>query len=405
MNTSYGHLSYCTNIHTGESWQEHFTELKKSVPVIKNNISPFLPFGIGLRLSNIACIELSQGHRIQEFKDWLQNNNCYVFTINGFPFGDFHQRPVKDQVYSPDWTKQGRVQYTLKLFDILSEILPEGIEGSISTAPLSYRHWFKNKKETIGAYEKCTLNILEVISHLIEIYEASGKVLHLNIEPEPDGLLENSVEFIDWYNKYYIPLGIDFLEKKLGRAGDKTESLRRHLQLCFDVCHSALAYEKTEMVLEELKNNNISIGKVQISSALRINLENNRAEKIKNLSSYNEPLYLHQVIAKDNQNRLYKFRDLSDALDQLSDEKFQECRVHFHVPVFSENYDLLSSTQDNILQTLLNHNKQKISKHWEVETYTWNILGPDFQLPINESITRELEWVLDKMNSTVYAHE
>ncbi|MCE9537678.1 MAG: metabolite traffic protein EboE, partial [Bacteroidetes bacterium] len=358
MHTPFGHLSYCTNIHSGENWQEHFTEIKKSVPFIKNKISPNLPFGIGLRLSNAACVDLSQGLHLQEFKNWLQKNNCYVFTINGFPFGDFHQSPLKDQVYSPDWTMPERVQYTLKLFNILKEILPEGMEGSVSTAPLSYRHWFKNKKETIGAYEKCTLNILEVVGHLIEIQQDTGKVLHLNIEPEPDGLIENTTEFIDWYNKYYIPLGINFLEKRIGRTGDKTELLKRHLQLCFDVCHSALAYEKTDVVLEELKKNNILIGKVQISSALQINLVANRDQKIKNLGTYNEPLYLHQVVAKDLQNKLHKFRDLSDALIQLADEKFHECRVHFHVPVFSENYDILSSTQDNILQTLLNHNKQ-----------------------------------------------
>lgn len=405
MHTPYGHLSYCTNIHSGESWQEHFTEIKKSVPVIKNKISPNLPFGIGLRLSNAACSDLSQGLLLQEFKNWLQSNNCYVFTINGFPFGDFHQNPVKDQVYSPDWTMPKRVQYTLKLFDILKEILPDGIEGSVSTAPLSYRHWFKNKKETIGAYEKCTLNILEVVGHLIKIYEDTGKVLHLNIEPEPDGLIEDSFEFIDWYNKYYIPLGIDFLKKRLGITGDKTEPLRRHLQLCFDVCHSAIAYEKADVVFEELQKNNILIGKVQISSALQINLVNNRDEKIKNLSTYNEPLYLHQVIAIDDQNKLHKFRDLSDAIVQLTDKKFLECRVHFHVPVFSENYDLLSSTRNNILQTLLSHNQRKVSNHWEVETYTWNILASDFQLPINESITRELEWVLDKMNSTAATYE
>jgi hypothetical protein len=405
MHTSFGHLSYCTNIHPGESWQEHFAEIKKSVPVIKNKISPNLPFGIGLRLSNAACTDLSQGLYLQGFKNWLQNNNCYVFTINGFPFGDFHQDPVKDQVYSPDWTMPERVEYTLNLFDILKEIIPDGMEGSISTAPLSYRHWFKNKKEIIGAYEKCTLNILEVVGHLIKIYEDTGKVLHLNIEPEPDGLIENTSEFIDWYNKYYIPLGIDFFKKRFGITGDKTEPLRRHLQLCFDVCHSAIAYEKADIVFEKLKNNNILIGKVQISSALQISLVINRDEKIKNLSAFNEPHYLHQVIARDHQNKLHKFRDLSDALVQLTDKKFLECRVHFHVPVFSENYDLLSSTQNNILQTLLNHNKQKVSNHWEVETYTWNILTPDFQLPINESITRELEWVLDKMKSTVSANE
>jgi hypothetical protein len=35
MQTPYGHLTYCSNIHTGEGWQEHFSELKKNIPDIK----------------------------------------------------------------------------------------------------------------------------------------------------------------------------------------------------------------------------------------------------------------------------------------------------------------------------------------------------------------------------------
>jgi hypothetical protein len=397
MQTSFGHLSYCTNIHPGENWQDHFDEIKKAVPVIKNKLSPTLPFGIGLRLSNTACSELSQPGNLEKFKNWLNINNCYVFTMNGFPYGNFHQHPVKDNVYAPDWTTTDRINYTIKLFDILKELLPEGMEGSISTSPLSYRHWFANEKEKTEAIKKCTLNILEVVDHLIKIYNDSGKILHLNIEPEPDGLLENTFEFIEWYNTYFIPEGIKKIEKEKGSAAEKKEMLQRHLRLCFDVCHSALAYEQIKDVSVELQKNNISIGKVQISSALKINLKDHRNEKIKKLNQFNEPTYLHQVIAIDDQKKLYKFKDLPEAMDQLTNEKFVECRVHFHVPVFSENYDLLSSTQSTITETLEHHSKQKISDHWEVETYTWNILPDEFQLPINESIIRELEWVLDKM--------
>jgi hypothetical protein len=405
MNTSFGHLSYCSNIHPGETWQEHFNELKKNVPIIKSKISATMPFGIGLRLSDIASTELSQCKNLKLFKNWLHDNNCYVFTMNGFPFGNFHQHPVKENVHAPDWTMPERVNYSIKLIEILKELVVEGQEGSISTSPLSYRHWFKNKNELSGVYEKCTLNILEVINRLINICHDSKKILHLNIEPEPDGLLENVSEFIEWYNIYYIPMGLIFLENRTDIPGDKTETLRRHLRLCYDICHSAIAYEKTEVVLNELKKNNISIGKVQISSALKINLENYRQEKIRRLNIFNEPIYLHQVIAIDSQNVLHKFKDLPDALNQLKNKKFKECRVHFHIPVFSENYELLSSTQDAITQTLSAYNKHKISNHWEVETYTWNILPKDFQLPVNESIIRELEWVLDKMNTIFSANE
>lgn len=401
MQTSFGHLSYCTNIHPGENWNDHFDEIKKAVLVIKNQLSPIQPFGIGLRLSDIASEELSQPKNLFEFKNWLSTNNCYVFTMNGFPFGNFHNHPVKDNVHAPDWTTSDRVSYTIRLFNILKELLPDGIDGSISTSPLSYRHWFKNEDERNSAFEKCTSNILEVVDHLIKIYENSGKLLHLNIEPEPDGLLENTSEFIAWYNKYFLPMGIKFLEKKSGTIEDKKIALQRHLRLCFDVCHSALAYERIEDVSEELYKNNISIGKVQISSALKINLKIDRLEKIAALSKFDEPTYLHQVIARDSQNKLYKFKDLPDAMDMLKDEKFEECRVHFHVPVFSENYGDLSSTHSTIIETLAHHNKQNLSDHWEVETYTWNILPDEFQLPMNESITRELDWVMNQMNKAI----
>lgn len=397
MKTAYGHLSYCTNIHSGETWQEHFNELNKAIPFIKDKVSPALPFGIGLRLSNTACTDLSEVANISAFKKWLNTNNCYVFTMNGFPFGNFHAKPVKEEVYSPDWATQDRVTYTIRLFDILKELLPEEMEGSISTSPLSYRHWFKSRKEIICAYEKCTMNILEVVVHLIKVHLDTGKILHLDLEPEPDGLLENSTEFIEWYKNYYIPLGIDFIERNFGVTGNKAHILlKRHLRLCHDVCHSAIAFEETEEVIKELKKHQILIGKVQISSALKIHLKDNRHEKIKYLSRFNEPIYLHQAIAKDEQDNIYKFKDLTEALDQLVQEKFYECRVHFHVPVFSESFDLLSSTQSTILETL---SGRKICDHWEVETYTWNILPADFQLPINESISRELEWVLNKMSN------
>ena len=58
MKTAFGHLNYCTNIHAGESWEDHFAQLQEHIPVIKQAVSPNGPFGIGLRLSNKASIAL-----------------------------------------------------------------------------------------------------------------------------------------------------------------------------------------------------------------------------------------------------------------------------------------------------------------------------------------------------------
>ena len=125
MKTPYGHLTYCSNIHTGEGWQEHFSELKKNIPDIKKAVCPDAPMGIGLRLANQASIDLSESQNLEIFKKWLAENDCYVFTMNGFPYGGFHDVVVKDQVHAPDWTTQSRVDYTNRMFEILAKILPE----------------------------------------------------------------------------------------------------------------------------------------------------------------------------------------------------------------------------------------------------------------------------------------
>ena len=111
MKLNYGlHLAYCTNIHRGESWAETFDSLQTCTLVVRQRVCPSQPYGIGLRLSSRAAQELSDRDRLLEFQRWLDHNQCYVFTINGFPFGQFHGTRVKEQVYSPDWTSQERLR-------------------------------------------------------------------------------------------------------------------------------------------------------------------------------------------------------------------------------------------------------------------------------------------------------
>ena len=82
----------------------------------------------------------------------------FIFVINGFPYGGFHHTRVKDQVHAPDWTTQDRVLYTIQLFNILAELLPEGMDGGVSTSPLSYKYWHPEliKEERAGAMAQAT---------------------------------------------------------------------------------------------------------------------------------------------------------------------------------------------------------------------------------------------------------
>lgn len=398
MQTVTGHLSYCTNIHPGETWPDHFALLQQYIPSIKSAVSPDQDFGIGLRLANTASLELSKETNLLAFKHWLKEQDCYVFTMNGFPYGGFHHTVVKDQVHTPDWTTAERVEYTTRLFRILAALLPAGMEGGISTAPLSYKLWHDDVE---AAMETATLNMLQVLGQLVRIHRAGGPVMHLDIEPEPDGLMENIQEYIDWYFAYLMPLGINYLldqfdmtEKEAGAA------IKRHIQLCYDVCHFALVYESPSFVLGRLHEYGLKVGKLQISAALKAAMPEDAAERnavAQAFSAFNEPTYLHQVIGRKAKGGFVHYPDLPQALEDVNNKEVVEWRSHFHVPVFLEHYELLFSTQSDIRDVLQLQQEQVFTQHMEVETYTWGVLPAELKLPMDQSVSREVGWVMQQL--------
>ncbi len=145
----------------------------------------------------------------------------------------------------------------------------------------------------------------------------------------------------------------------------------------------------------------IKVGKIQISAALKgifSRSKSDRQEIIDGFRQFNEPTYLHQVVAKMNDGGLKRYSDLPQALQHADDTFVKEWRAHYHVPVFIDKYDALQSTQKDIQQVLQLHCAQPFTKHLEVETYTWDVLPQSLKLPLIQSITRELHWVLEEMN-------
>lgn len=397
------HLSYCSNIHPGESWEATLENLKKYIPEVKERLEVDQRFGIGLRLSHEASLVLQKADQLVEFKKWLESENAYVFTLNGFPYGDFHRTTVKDQVHFPDWTTTERRDYTIRSFKILAELLPEGMDGGISTSPISYRHWFKNETELNAGMEVSTKHLLEVVAELVEIKSQTGKSLHLDIEPEPDGILENSDEMIWLFSDWLLPIGKPWLAKKLNISEEEAEeALKEHIQVCYDVCHFAIVYEKPADTFAKFEKAGIKIGKIQISAALKalIPAEPEARDLVKvKLFPFEESTYLHQVVARKKDGSLKSYSDLPEALKILDETDEEEWRIHFHVPVFLDNYGALASTQDQI-SIVLNEilKNSSLTNHLEVETYTWEVLPEDTRLGLGESISRELAWVIDKLN-------
>jgi sugar phosphate isomerase/epimerase len=384
------HLTYCTNIHPAQGFTEVWESLKRHALPLKASLSPDAPFGIGLRLSGEESREILEDDTLKQFKAWLIKNGLYVFTMNGFPHGPFHGQAVKAQVHAPDWRTDERVDYMLRLAQSLAELLPEDVPGGISTSPLSYKAWVD--ESDAATWRQLTENVVRVAEGLAKLHKERGVFIHLDLEPEPDGLLENSNELVTFFETWLLRDGAEMLAERLGiSAGVAQETLLRHIQVCFDTCHVALAFEDPAEVLARFESVGIRVGKVQISSALELTPQN--AEQTRQvLEPFNEPIYLHQVIQQNRVGELTRFPDLPEALAALPQDNAERWRVHFHVPVFSESAEAFGTTQETILKTLKLHRKHPFSEHFEVETYTWSILPDDLKLDLTASIERELRW-------------
>ena len=392
------HLTYCTNIHPANGWAAVFANLERYAPALKARFSPDAPFGLGLRLSAREARELlEQGPG--ELRRFLDDQGLYVAIINGFPHGAFHGTVVKADVYAPDWRDAARVRYTSDLIEILRQLLPEGVEGGISTAPLSYKPWMAAADP--GAWNEITRNVTRVAAALAKVRADDGRMIHLDIEPEPDCSLETSEETIEFFSRRLLPEGAPLLARELGIAEDTAPAvLLDHVQVCFDCCHFAVEYEDPQRALASLQAAGIKIGRVQLSSALKVPFPADRtrcAEAAARLRAFADPVYLHQVVEEGAPLR--RFPDLGDALHQAEAACSREWRIHFHVPLFTAEYDGFASTQDYVRQVMNTVLRTNATRHLEIETYTWDVLPARLKRDLDDSIAREYDWVLNELRS------
>lgn len=390
------HLTYCTNIHAADGWEGVYANLRKYAPPLKARFAPAAPFGVGLRLSAREARELLEGDRLHEFRAFLDREGLYVAIINGFPYGPFHGTPVKANVYAPDWRDDARVEYTLDLIRILQVLLPHGLDGGVSTAPLSYKAWMAGAGD--DAWAAMTRNVARVAEALVRVRREHGAIIHLDIEPEPDCVLENTDESVAFFERWLLPVGGPALAAALGVNPDEARRyLQDHVRLCFDCCHFAVEYEDPATALGRLQAAGIRIGRVQLSSALHVDFPGDAQQSATvagRLRPFADTTYLHQVV-EPRADGLRHYSDLDLALENKASPA--EWRIHFHVPLFARDYDAFGSTQDYVQKVLAIAAQSPFTTHLEIETYTWDVLPSGLKVDLGESIAREYEWVLQAM--------
>ena len=368
------HLTYCLNIHPGETWAENFAAIRQHAMEVKKRIAPDRPFGLGLRLSHAAADSLASGPRRADVRKFFDDHGLYAFTVNGFPYGQFHGTRVKENVYAPDWRAPERRDYTNLLADILADLLPDGVNGSISTVPGSFKPWINNESDV----KAMAANLAACAENLAD------RNICLALEPEPGCFLETTDETIRFLSEH-LP-----------------DRARRRIGVCFDTCHAAVQFENVAQSLQRYLDAGIRVAKVQLSAAVE--------ESAEGLKQFSDSVYLHQTKAKRADGSFVYWNDLPDALAAWAGspdpargagkprpQKTAIVRSHFHVPLFAGN-----STAAELTPEFFAVLRRGATEHLEIETYTFDVLPKELRANnVVDHIVREYEWVIKRLESKV----
>jgi hypothetical protein len=371
-------LTYCTNVHPADDVEDLARALDETTAGVAEALAHDGRFGLGLRLGAEQVAELSGDAGAKErLEEVFERRRFYPFTINAFPQGRFHARRVKECVYRPDWTEPARTRYTLALAHLLAGWLPpEERFGTISTLPIGWRAAVESKLEA-AAYELRTL-----ARELAEIELDTGVRIMVCLEPEPGCVIETVAEAAAFFEHHLLT--------RMSEA-----VVLRHLGVCWDACHQAVMFEDAESGLAALARSGVAIGKVQISSALAVDCASREA--LDALVGCDEERFLHQVALRQGKEAtLGRFDDLPGLREALArgDIRAQgEARCHFHVPIYAESFPPLGTTRAELLRTLAAVLRRSDVRHFEVETYTFDVLPERLRgEPIQSHLVREMEF-------------
>lgn len=389
------HLTYCTNIHAGESWEEVRESLEAHLPRIKAAVSPGSPLGLGLRLSAIAAQALGEPAVFDDLRALLSRHDLYVFTINAFPYGPFHGTRVKEDVYQPDWLTAERLSYTDQAAEILARLLPEGMPGSVSTVPGTFKAVAAARPDSARAMADM---MARHAATLVKLQQRTGREIVLALEPEPCCFLETIDETLAFFrDQLHTDASAATVTRETGLSREQAhDALRRHLGICYDVCHGAVEFEDPADAFARFAAAGIRVAKLQLSSALRVPVVTPDTER--SLAAFDDGVYLHQVVERRN-GALTRHVDLGPAFAALrSGDGGGEWRVHCHVPVFLEVAGSFHSTQPTLKAALACTRSGFVAPHLEVETYTFDVLPPELrQSGQADAIAREMNWVLGEL--------
>ncbi|MDJ0462740.1 metabolite traffic protein EboE [Streptomyces sp. H27-C3] len=347
------HLAYCTNVHPAETLDGVLAQLRDHCEPVRRRLGRDR-LGIGLWLAKDAAHTLiTDPAALRGLRAELDRRGLEVVTLNGFPYEGFGAEEVKYRVYKPDWTDPARLAHTTDLARLLCALLPDDVtEGTISTLPLAWRTHFDDVAAEVARSALTTLS-----ERLDALEELTGKSIRVGLEPEPGCTVETTSDAI-------APL---------------TALAGHRVGICVDTCHLATSFEDPATAIGALTAAGVTIPKAQLSAALHA--EHPHLPEVREaLAAFAEPRFLHQTRTSTSAG-LRGTDDLAEALAGGALPDGTPWRAHFHVPLHAPPAAPLTSTlpvlQDAMTQLV--GGPAPLTRHLEVETYTWQALPAELR--------------------------
>ncbi|MDF3142742.1 MULTISPECIES: metabolite traffic protein EboE [unclassified Streptomyces] len=347
------HLAYCTNVHPAETLDGVLAQLRDHCEPVRRRLGRDR-LGIGLWLAKDAAHALvSDPSALRGLRTELDRRGLEVVTLNGFPYEGFGAEEVKYRVYKPDWADPERLDHTTALARVLAGLLPDDVsQGSISTLPLAWRTDYDD-----GRAETARSALVTLAERLDALQELTGRDIRVGLEPEPGCTVETTADAIP-------PL---------------TAVGHDRIGICVDTCHLATSFEDPHTALDALAEARVPVVKSQLSAALHA--EHPHLPDVREaLAAFDEPRFLHQTRTATAAG-LRGTDDLGEALEGDALPDASPWRAHFHVPLHAAPASPLTSTLPVLKAALtrLVGGPHPLTRHLEVETYTWQALPAELR--------------------------
>ncbi|MFI7544858.1 xylose isomerase [Actinoplanes sp. NPDC049599] len=245
----------------------------------------------------------------------LEARGLEVVTLSGVPYAEGGD---EDPGICPDWSDPARLEYTLDLARILTDLLPEdAVRGMVTTTGLGPREGWDEAKQ------KAAARILSKLSGgLAEVAWHTGRAVRVAFQPEPGSVLDDAESIVAAF----------------GRLD------RDRLGVSLDLGSLACTWAEPAAALDRLAAAGISIIRVRVAAALEAADPVAAAEALR---GYVEPGHPHPVT---NPAGAY----MADLAQALGDFPPGPWRVRCDVPLHATPEPPLTVTTE-VWQVALRH--------------------------------------------------